>query len=360
MMLKVGRPGRIRKSHIGDRIFTLFDAAALCTTSPLDLSDPEAAPDFTTLSFYKIFGYPDIGALIVRKQSAHCLTKRKYFGGGTVDLVVAMANGHALHVRKDFQRHAHYELHDQLEDGTLPFHSIFALDAAMDAHLRLFGSMADISKHTAGLTRTLHEGLQEMRHQNGRRVVVIYNESTVLYGDARMQGATIAFNIFNTNGESIPPEDVEKIANTQKIFIRSGGLCNPGGIFTHLQLCPNEMKAAYLTGHRCGTALNGKPTGVARVSLGAMNIKRDIDAFLEFIEHHFVDSQAADMTALEDVPDPSRSTVEIRPNYGSVAPKVRRSICTPERPRKRRIAGFLARHSVWSPITYLTSSLRHS
>jgi molybdenum cofactor sulfurtransferase len=44
--------------------------------------DPEHAPDFTCLSMYKIFGFPDLGALVVRKDSGHILTLRKYFGGG--------------------------------------------------------------------------------------------------------------------------------------------------------------------------------------------------------------------------------------------------------------------------------------
>ncbi|KAI1044863.1 hypothetical protein LB505_005197 [Fusarium chuoi] len=42
------------------------------------------APDFTCLSFYKIFGFPDLGALVVRRASGHILNLRRYFGGGTI------------------------------------------------------------------------------------------------------------------------------------------------------------------------------------------------------------------------------------------------------------------------------------
>lgn len=65
-------------------IDTLFDAAALAMTSPMEpvFQDPDRAPDFTCLSLYKIFGFPDLGALVVRRQSGHILTLRKYFGGG--------------------------------------------------------------------------------------------------------------------------------------------------------------------------------------------------------------------------------------------------------------------------------------
>lgn len=48
--------------------------------------DVDQAPDFTCLSLYKIFGFPDLGALVVRRASGHILTLRKYFGGGEGDL----------------------------------------------------------------------------------------------------------------------------------------------------------------------------------------------------------------------------------------------------------------------------------
>lgn len=70
--------GRLRTSHYG--WYSLLDAASLVTTTPLDLSDSSTAPDFTVLSFYKIFGFPDLGALIVRRSSADILRTRRYFG----------------------------------------------------------------------------------------------------------------------------------------------------------------------------------------------------------------------------------------------------------------------------------------
>ncbi|EOD44581.1 putative molybdenum cofactor sulfurase protein [Neofusicoccum parvum UCRNP2] len=78
-------PSLIRASP---HTFTLLDAAALATTSPLPLHDPTTAPDFTTLSFYKIFGFPDLGALLIRRTpaTAALLTSRRYFAGGTVDM----------------------------------------------------------------------------------------------------------------------------------------------------------------------------------------------------------------------------------------------------------------------------------
>ena len=88
--------------------FTLLDIAGLVSTSPLDLSDPEVCPDFVVLSFYKVFGFPDLGALIVRKESGHIFNHRKYFGGGTVEMVTV---GNEWYARKQSS------IHDQLEDG---------------------------------------------------------------------------------------------------------------------------------------------------------------------------------------------------------------------------------------------------
>jgi molybdenum cofactor sulfurtransferase len=41
-------------------LYSLLDAASFLTTTPLDYSDATNAPDFTV---YKIFRYPDLGAV---------------------------------------------------------------------------------------------------------------------------------------------------------------------------------------------------------------------------------------------------------------------------------------------------------
>lgn len=137
--------GRVRGHSQLRNTYTLFDAAALAMTTPLSsmFADPNTAPDFTCLSFYKIFGFPDLGALVVRRASGHVLNLRKYFGGGTIAQVFPL-NGDARISRKgpgigDFN--GMWDIHDGLEDGTLPFHSILALGLAIDTHARLYGSM---------------------------------------------------------------------------------------------------------------------------------------------------------------------------------------------------------------------------
>jgi len=221
---------QLRESQALQNTYSLLDAAALAMTSPLDhiFADPHAAPDFTCVSLYKIFGFPDLGALIVRKDSGHILALRKYFGGGTVHMVGTI--GSAWHRSKALepsgdggQEGGSHALHEGLEDGTLPFHSILALGEAIEVHRRLYGSMANISRHTTGLVRALHAGMARLRHPNGQPVCHVYCDDDDAFGDPTRQGATIAFNVFRQDGTYVPYSTVEGMANERRIYIRSGG-----------------------------------------------------------------------------------------------------------------------------------------
>jgi molybdenum cofactor sulfurtransferase len=65
-------------------------------TNHLDLG--KYSPDFVVLSFYKMFGYPTgLGALLVRNGTgAAVLRRKKYFGGGTVEVALARDRHHVF------------------------------------------------------------------------------------------------------------------------------------------------------------------------------------------------------------------------------------------------------------------------
>lgn len=284
-------PARLRSnSKQGRDVYSLLDAAAYVATSQLDLSNPDTAPDFTALSFYKIFGFPDLGALIVRKATGQILTQRRYFGGGTVDMVI---NGKVDGPFEDmWHANKSKSLHEMLEDGTPAFHNIAALNSAFKVHRRLFGSMTSVAKHTCSLIQRLYEPMSRLCHADGLRVCEIYKDSFSQYGDSRTQGPTIAFNIRDNKGTWIGKTEVERLAILNNIQIRTGGVCNPGGIASALCISPKEMRENFAKGIRCGNDLdemNGKPTGIVRVSLGAMSSVRDVDTFMRFL-HTFVDT----------------------------------------------------------------------
>ncbi|KAL8388466.1 hypothetical protein RB595_009224 [Gaeumannomyces hyphopodioides] len=286
--------------------YSLLDAAALAMTKPMAgvFEDPDAAPDFTALSFYKIFGFPDLGGLVVRRDSGHILTLRKYFGGGTVTMVGAV--GKAWHMSKGHEAAAatttpsagEYNIHDGLEDGTLPFHSILALGEAMDVHQRLYGSMDNVSRHTSRLAARLYRGVAGLRHHNGAPVCHIYGDeegTRPAFGNPDRQGATMAFNVVHPDGTYVPYSEVEEVANSKGIYIRSGGICCPGGLFTALDYEPWELERAMSAGHHCGphglSMVNQLPTGVVRASLGPMSTARDVDVFVQFLNETFATRQ---------------------------------------------------------------------
>ena len=266
------------------RAYILLDAAAHASTTPLDLSDAAAAADFTALSLTKIFGFPDLGALIVRKDTAHLFQKRRYFGGGTVDMVVC--------VKEQWHAKKSGPLHEQLEDGTLPIHSIVALRSALQTHRELFGALDQVSRHTAALAKQLYTGLVSLRHANDTHVCAIYTSGESSYGDSTIQGPIVAFTLRDRRGNWVSNTEVEKLASIKDVHLRTGGVCNPGGVAQMLDLAPWEMRENFSAGHRCGgenDILNGKPTGVIRVSLGAMSTRSDVAHFLAFVDEFFVD-----------------------------------------------------------------------
>ncbi|HPI54226.1 MAG TPA: aminotransferase class V-fold PLP-dependent enzyme, partial [Chitinophagaceae bacterium] len=97
----------------------LLDAAAFVPTSRLDLQ--QVKPDFVSISFYKIFGYPTgIGCLLIRKSSFDIL-KKPWFAGGTVTMVsVAHQNKFLAHG------------HERFEDGTLNYNNIPAIQIGLE------------------------------------------------------------------------------------------------------------------------------------------------------------------------------------------------------------------------------------
>ena len=284
--LPLSWPGIARKAGVPSRqIYTLLDAAALVSTSPLDLADPVAAPDFTVLSFYKIYGFPDLGALIVRKEALSLFQDRSYFGGGTVEMVSSLRE--QWHMRKTSS------LHDTLEDGTLPVHNILALSIAIDVHHDLFGTFYDISCHSSRLFKALYSSMRSLRHANGSPLCQLYTDDPSNDSHPRTNGPIIAFNLKNSQGAWLSNTEIEKLASIHNVHLRSGGLCNPGGMAAGLQLSPWELRENFSAGARCGNdtdVINNKPTGMLRVSLGAMSTDHDVECFVSFLQQFFVEN----------------------------------------------------------------------
>lgn len=271
---------------VGNDVFTLLDAAGLVTTHMPDLSNAANNPlaaDFICLSFYKIFGFPDLGALLVKKDSpaSSLFTKRKYFGGGTVE---SLTFNTKFAPRKS-------SLSSQLEDGTIPFHSIIALSLAIDTHMSLYSSFEAISKHTSVLSNYTYQQLKLLKHENGQPLCEIY--STGSYLDRKAQGPIVSFNLRDSEGAWIGYSKFEEICLVESIDIRCGTMCNTGGSSRAIGYTEEDIISNHTKGHICGDTMdviNGKPTGAIRVSLGAMSSVEDVNALIQCLQKYFIDS----------------------------------------------------------------------
>ncbi|CAI6339303.1 unnamed protein product [Periconia digitata] len=270
---------RIRESTGHANSYTLLDIAALASTTSIDLSNQATGPDFLTLSFYKIYGFPDLGALIVRKSASHLFSKRRYFGGGTTDSI-----------SKSWVLRKSTSLAASLEDGTLPTHNILALQCAIKTHARLYGGLSSISQHVSWLAQSLYSQLSSLRHANGQPVCTIYKDSSSSYDDSKTQGGVVAFNIFDAFGKCFPTSRVAALALQNGIHLRAGGLCNPQGMAHALGFSDEQVYEAFEAGYRCGqdAGPEGRPFGMVRVSLGASSVMEDVQVFIEFIRREFM------------------------------------------------------------------------
>jgi selenocysteine lyase/cysteine desulfurase len=249
----------------------LLDAAAYVPTSPLDLS--EVRPDFVTLSFYKMFGYPTgVGCLLARLEAIERL-RRPWFAGGTVNFATVQGRRHVLSPREA-----------GFEDGTLNFLGIPAVEIGL-RHLRRVG-IDTIHTRVECLTAWLLGQLMALRHSNGRPLVRIYGPATTA-----MRGGVVTMNCYDPAGHLLDYRRVEELATVQRISLRTGCFCNPGAGETAEGLTEEDILAAERAGLDLTlprflqfiTHRNGKSAGSIRVSFGIASNFADVYRFLQFV-----------------------------------------------------------------------------
>ncbi|KAK9884769.1 hypothetical protein WA026_008998 [Henosepilachna vigintioctopunctata] len=257
--------------------YVVLDAASFASTDDLNLS--EYKPDFVPISFYKIFGYPTgLGALLVKNTSEHVLRK-KYYGGGTVLMALALENEAVLR----------NSISEKYEDGTIPYLSILSLNHGFETFERLKLSMPLISKHSFSLAKYVYRNLLTLHHSSGTPAVVLYHDT--VFENNNHQGAIVNFNLLRENGEAIGYAEVMNMANLHNIHLRTGCSCNPGACQRHLKLTTNDVRRHFQAGHVCGDQndlVDGLPTGSVRVSFGYMSRRSDADALIKMIEECFI------------------------------------------------------------------------
>jgi molybdenum cofactor sulfurtransferase len=231
----------------------LLDAAAFAPANRLDLS--RWHPDFVCLSFYKMFGFPTgIGALIGRRDALGIL-ERPWFSGGSIEVVsvqldrVLVTGGHA-----------------RFEDGTVDFLNIPAIRDGLDFMDRL--GVETIHRRLDGLTDWFLAELADLRHHDRQPLVRVYGPLSTVD-----RGATIAFNIFDSAGNVVDQDEIERRAAAMRISLRTGCFCNPGAAEAALDLRREAIDGCLTslgpetTQHDFRDCL-GSATGAVRISMG--------------------------------------------------------------------------------------------
>ena len=250
----------------------VLDSAAFAPTNRLDLS--RAAPDFVTLSFYKMFGYPTgVGALIARRAALAKLT-RPWFAGGTISLASVQGEGwhHLIPGAAGF------------EDGTVDYLSLPAVTVGLE-HLARIG-MDAIHTRVVALTGWLLESMAALRHTCGSPMVRVFGPS-----DLEGRGATVAFYLLDPTGAPYDVDAMETLAGRAGISLRTGCFCNPGdGEIAH-RLTREEMADCFdrkpepVTFAECRDLIRdttGKMPNTMRVSLGLVSDFGDVYRFMTF------------------------------------------------------------------------------
>lgn len=247
----------------------LLDAAAFVPTSRLDLSVYK--PDFVSVSFYKIFGYPTgIGCLLIRKTAFQKLRK-PWFAGGTVTLVSVAA-------QKKFLANTN----ERFEDGTLNYTNLPAIKIGLD-YIESIG-IERITHRIRSLTIFLYKELSKLKHANGKPLVKIFGPT-----DFSNRGGNMIMNFFDVNGEAFSLHRIEKMTADNMISIRSGCFCNPG-IDEINNLIKKEDMTEYFYSHENGDYYDmmkflGKMRGATRVSVGIATTKADLLKFVEVVKN---------------------------------------------------------------------------
>jgi selenocysteine lyase/cysteine desulfurase len=267
----------------------LLDAAAFVPTNRLDLG--RYRPDFTSISFYKMFGYPTgTGALIARRDALQRL-RRPWFAGGTItfsSVCAAAEGGDGFYLTPGVAR---------FEDGTVNYLSL----PAVDIGLRWIESIGMDLIHTRvmALTAWLLERLQQLTHSNGQPVVRVYGPR-----GTKARGATVAVNFLDPSGLPWDCWRVEALANARRLSLRAGCHCNPGAReaalgFTRAHLAPCFSDKERLSFAEFQSAIRDRVSGVVRVSMGLASTFADVYRFAQFAGE-FIDCPATPAAAQPD------------------------------------------------------------
>ncbi|TDZ15164.1 Molybdenum cofactor sulfurase [Colletotrichum orbiculare MAFF 240422] len=253
----------------------LLDAAAYLPTARLDLSATGVRPEFVTVSWYKLFGYPTgVGCLVVRRDAlARLASSRPWFSGGTITAAAVGIPWHAMAPEEA-----------GFEDGTANFLSIpdvhYGLDWLDEVGMPL------VNTRVRSLTGWCLGRLLDLDHSDGSPMVRIYGPT-----DMESRGGTICFNFLDPAGKVVDERLVAKESAAEKISLRTGCFCNPGAGESAFGLDKTALRSlSKLQNRSLDTYLRlVAPVGAVRISFGFMSTEADVERFISFAERTYRD-----------------------------------------------------------------------
>jgi selenocysteine lyase/cysteine desulfurase len=264
----------------------LVDAAAFAPTNRFDVA--RVRPDFVSISFYKIIGFPTgVGCLLVHRDRLLSLA-RPWFSGGTVTVASVQGDGHYL--RPD---------EGGFEDGTVDYLNIPAVGQGLEFIDGI--GLESIHRRVTCLTQWLLDAMTGLRHRDGPAVVEIHGPT-----DAVDRGGTVTFLVRGRDGRVVDDLLVEELANRAGISLRTGCFCNPGAAevahrvgadeirrwFGRDEPLPSaDLRAGLLRDH-------GRVLAAIRISVGVATNFSDVYRFMCFL-HGFVDRTVDDVRLAE-------------------------------------------------------------
>jgi molybdenum cofactor sulfurtransferase len=138
------------------------------------------------------------------------------------------------------------------------------------------------------LTGWLIEQLLTLVHSNGNPVIQLYGPA-----NTHMRGGTVQVNFFDPDGALFDCLDVERMANEERISLRAGCHCNPGGREVALGFTQDELAVCFQdkanqSFEQFLQVIEGKTTGALRASIGMVTNFEDVYRYMGFAEE-FVD-----------------------------------------------------------------------
>ena len=218
----------------------LLDAAAYVGTNKLDLQQYQ--PEFVSISFYKMFGFPTgVGCLLIKTKKedfqissafSKLRTNKPAFFGGTV----AYVSSNSQPIRFENQALNHRPLnailqydHQAFEEGTPDFLSLPAVIDGLNFLEKI--SLSIIQQRIGALMNVLIHQLLQLQHKNGQPFAEICGGN-----ERNDRGSNILIKFKRNCGIQYWGGTLEKILSEYnnapgehyKVSVRIGTFCNPG------------------------------------------------------------------------------------------------------------------------------------